>query len=545
MNKKLKKFLTAAIVSGLAFQPICSAGLFDGISASQAIGILSSFGDGMPAGNGATYTFTPVISAPVEAWATCETDKRPELDEEVTATCQVILSDTKHFSTGPNIVAVKTESFSSSGKHTMETLSLPVVRIAEDLPDPNNKGKMRTVALDKDKQVPVGSVTMDVTVDVYGAQTSLGDSQYTSVSPTNPMVEQDPGTEAVNPLDPVKRNTEIDGHPGTNAHPENPIDEKDKPTSGICDPSEPDCVEIDCSANPTAPSCTSNGSCNPLLDPTCRTSVDDTLGNLGDGSGTSYKDYIDNALGDALDSFNADDSDWADSGAGNSGESSLDDYFNGIDYDDNDVPGGLTDDVLGVGYDIYGEDEPAEGDVRYAEGDGSGDGEIVAEGEYSEGEGGQDGVYVAYADGEGDAGSGSGSGGSGSSSGYSDLASLYAAGLGGLDGVSASANGDSSNSGLLGGITAADESSLGKRLRQLAGGDASVISNTSATASDQELFDLAKNMLLSKGINIEDMRRGTNYAPNSAWTDPTLAWDFNRITTLLKKHKISLAGAKK
>ena len=41
-------------------------------------------------------------------------------------------------------------------------------------------------------------------------------------------------------------------------------------------------------------------------------------------------------------------------------------------------------------------------------------------------------------------------------------------------------------------------------------------------------------------MSLDDLRRGKNYDPNSAYTEPNAAWDMNRITTLLTNKKIKL-----
>ena len=116
--------------------------------------------------------------------------------------------------------------------------------------------------------------------------------------------------------------------------------------------------------------------------------------------------------------------------------------------------------------------------------------------------------------------------------GFQDFAQMYKDGLNGLDGL------NGSNGELLGEISGSN--SLAEKLRDLMGGDKSASNNLKSTASDQELFDVANKLLQAAGYSVNDLKNGKTYDSNSAYTEPATAWDFNRITTLLKKNRIKL-----
>ena len=56
--------------------------------------------------------------------------------------------------------------------------------------------------------------------------------------------------------------------------------------------------------------------------------------------------------------------------------------------------------------------------------------------------------------------------------------------------------------------------------------------------SDQELFQVAKKILYANGYDLNAIVHGKSYDEGSFYTDPEVAWDMNRITKLLKLHKI-------
>ena len=237
-------------------------------------------------------------------------------------------------------------------------------------------------------------------------------------------------------------------------------------------------------------------------------------------SGSNYSDLLRHLLDDNNGSYDSGDNNWIDSSAPSDTSGNLDDYF-GDDVDGGQTPDGMTDDLT-VGDDGGGDTYVNNG----SDGDDGGD--------YGDG-----GVNVDYM---GDGNNYYGDGGDGSSNDgdsglpLQDLQAKYEDGLAGLDGL----NGD--NSGLLGAINAKDaDSSLAHKLRELIG-DGSITNNKRGTATDQELYDMAKKLLLASGYTLDQIKNGKNYDPNSAYTEPSTAWDMNRITTLLKGKRISLTS---
>ena len=65
--------------------------------------------------------------------------------------------------------------------------------------------------------------------------------------------------------------------------------------------------------------------------------------------------------------------------------------------------------------------------------------------------------------------------------------------------------------------------------------------NDKKTMSDQELFQVAKKILYANGYDLNAIVHGKSYDEGSFYTDPEVAWDMNRITKLLKLHKIDPA----
>lgn len=275
-------------------------------------------------------------------------------------------------------------------------------------------------------------------------------------------------------------------------------------------------------------------------------------------SDDNYGNLIDDLLGDN-NGYNSGDSDWAGSGNGDDGYGNLDDYFNSI-GDSDSLPDGLTDDILGVDSDLM---KPVNntgynvGDPVDLDGDGVPDGIAVD----VDGDGIPDGVDV---DGDGipdyplpgaaasiDTNSVSADEYSDGNSGYSDSSYPEAAGDDGefiedssgslqdlfsaMDGMTEdSSGGDASLSGING------EGSLAERLERLMGKSDTASGNPDSGITEQEMFDIAKKMLLANGMSLEDIARGKNYDKGSAYTEPAAAWDMNRITTLLRARKIKL-----
>ena len=69
---------------------------------------------------------------------------------------------------------------------------------------------------------------------------------------------------------------------------------------------------------------------------------------------------------------------------------------------------------------------------------------------------------------------------------------------------------------------------------QLLGGEAV------ATMTEQDMFAMAKKLLMASGYDINSLLAGKNYDGGSAYTEPNNAWDMNRITKLLNEGKVKL-----
>lgn len=76
-------------------------------------------------------------------------------------------------------------------------------------------------------------------------------------------------------------------------------------------------------------------------------------------------------------------------------------------------------------------------------------------------------------------------------------------------------------------------------LDSIFGDDKSLNKTVQGTLSTQDMYALAKQILLNAGFDIDDIMNGRNYSEGSSYTDPSDAWDFNRITTLMKARKIT------
>lgn len=235
--------------------------------------------------------------------------------------------------------------------------------------------------------------------------------------------------------------------------------------------------------------------------------------------GRRYSDLINDLLrADRNNSYNANDDDWYRSDTGSAGDENLDGYFyddgNGGEAEYYETPYGSTteifpNDVVDAVEGVYYEDNGGTGN--------GGSGGDYYEGDYYMGDGDEnikdDGKIQ-----------------------FDDLEKKYKEGLAGLDGATGT------NSGILGAIVPENSSpSLSSKLNELMG-DRSFANNRKGTVTDQELYDLAKKMLLASGMTLEDIQKGRNYDANSAWTEPTTAWDMNRITTLLSNKRIRLTS---
>lgn len=246
------------------------------------------------------------------------------------------------------------------------------------------------------------------------------------------------------------------------------------------------------------------------------------------GSGTDYGALIDDLLNDN-NSYNSGNNDWASSNGDTDGTSNLDDYFNGMGDDSETLPEYLTDDILGVDADLLGME------AVDTDGDGVADsvqlenGETVSPDEYmavkADGAGGDD--YSGY-----------------DQSGAASDDDLYNGGLSlqdflnSVDGLNGNGTGDDRLNGL------SDNNSLADRIKNLINEKTDTSSgNGDQGMTEQQLFDMAKKLLLANGMSMEDIAKGKNYDKDSAYTEPSNAWDMNRITTLLKAKKIKLEGA--
>lgn len=513
---RYNKKIAAALASFLLISVPCSASSSSNEILSAALALMSAqksggtpssklqsllniammSNGGFEIGNGIKYSW--MDSGDTKSFVQCSlSTTKPEIDKAVDAVCSIMLFDKKYSATPSPLQFSQT--FSSPGKNSM-TGAFYIYQTAKEMDD----GQLVEI---NGQQAGTTFVTINID-NVRDSTTALGkENERKTVNPTDPISgEPIQGTQGVAPtiIPEVDNNQYYEGSipylkdDGTNTDPlPKPTDGGTKTPDGYGD--DPDAL---------------NGGGLPTIDPlNNNSSIDDSPLN----NSNNIADYLNRALDDSG-AFDVGGDDWSNSGKGNDGEASLDDYFGGISAEDADAPGGLTDDLLGLGTSIY-DDEPTETEQT-----------IVAEG--SDGEPQE--VFVVAEESAKDEPQAQSE-----ASEFENLANLYQQGLAGLDGPSRN-NGDNSNSGLLGSMTAQDGSSLGRRLQRLAGGDASFSNNPSVTASDQELFELAKKELTGAGVSLEDIKKGLTYSPNSAWTDPVIAWDFNRITTLMKKRKISL-----
>ena len=243
------------------------------------------------------------------------------------------------------------------------------------------------------------------------------------------------------------------------------------------------------------------------------------------GSSIDYGDLIDDLLNDN-NSYNSGNNDWASSNGDSDGTSNLDDYFNGLgDEAAESLPDYLTDDLLGVDSDLLG--------MEAVDTDGDG---VVDSVQMENGETISPDDYIAAKSSEGNTGY--------DASGTNADEDLYNGGmslqdfLNSVDGLNSEETGDDSLNGL------SDNNSLAARIKSLINEKTDTSSgNGDQGMTEQQLFDMAKKLLLANGMTLEDIVKGKNYDKNSAYTEPANAWDMNRITTLLKAKKIKLEGA--
>ena len=243
-----------------------------------------------------------------------------------------------------------------------------------------------------------------------------------------------------------------------------------------------------------------------------------TLNPPSNNTDRKWGDLIGSLLNDKKSNpYSSGDNDWARSNNG-TGSPDLNNYFNTDNSTGDDItPDGLSNDILG-------NDNP-DGPLTYSTGE---DKPVENAGDYYINDGND------YYGNGGNGGNETNSDSSGLP--MNDLEQMYKDGLAGLDTLG------NDNSNLLGAITKdVVDSSLAQKLKELMG-DNSITNNKRGTATDQEMYDIAKKLLLAGGYSMDDLRNGRNYDANSAYTEPTTAWNLNRITTLLSGRRISLTS---
>lgn len=225
-------------------------------------------------------------------------------------------------------------------------------------------------------------------------------------------------------------------------------------------------------------------------------------------SDSNYGDAINKILNDDS-SYNSGDSDWTSSTAGNNGSNNLDDYFNGIE-NGSDSLDGVTEDLLGVDDDLLNSAEEA---GKNTDSFNEEDDDFAADDNYYNNDDSND-------------------------SAISDNASILGEGnsvqdlMNAIDGIT---SGDEDNIVTDNNSSSSLANSLSKFLKELGGSEAGV---TGRDATEQDLFEIAKKLLLANGLSLDDIINGKSYDKGSAYTEPRQAWDMNRITTLLKSGKI-------
>ena len=393
----------------------------------------------------------------------------------------------------PSYRQTRTVTFKKAGKTQIVTMSFPyqIAKINKD-----NNEKIEQNAGDDDNGVPQAiEVTLKIKVP-NNMSTSISDgvdatdSSLLNVSSTNEGVQQR-GTTTRNPDGSITISTCSDG---TLFCPNEQIS-----NSGGGTPTDDDNDGLKDKPDSLSPTITENP--------------------FDNDSNDNYKNLLDDLLDYSnknTDPYNSSDSDWANSNGGSStGDGNLDDWFSGVPEEEN-VPTDMTTDDTGV------DDVLTNNSGSYQDG-------YTTNPEYQD-------IVLDY-NGENN------NNDDGLSSSVLPMKDLDTAFQDGLDALSGNnnyeLNGDNAN--LLGSMDATSkDGSLGDKLKMLLG---DTNANTRrGTASDQELYDVAKKWLLANGFTMADIRSGKNYDANSAYTEPTVAWDMNRITTLLKGRKISLTS---
>lgn len=230
-------------------------------------------------------------------------------------------------------------------------------------------------------------------------------------------------------------------------------------------------------------------------------------------SDSNYGDALNNLLNDS-NGYNSGDFDWGSSKGGSDGSDNLDSYLNGV-TDSNGTPDGLTDDVLGVDEGLF--DNAAN----------------TTDGNTENNADGSNGLESAGRD------------SSDGSDELADNADTWDGSEGSLQELLNSMDGVSGNDDGSGNEQENEESgSLADKIQKFlhsATGDTNS-GNSEMSGSDQEIYDMAKKLLMANGLSLEDIANGKNYDKGSSYTEPRQAWDMNRITKLLKDKKIKLEG---
>lgn len=231
----------------------------------------------------------------------------------------------------------------------------------------------------------------------------------------------------------------------------------------------------------------------------------------GKGIGSQVGDLL-NDTKNGNGSFSSSDNDWMNANGGGKGEKNLDGFF-GNDNSFNspgDYPNGLTTDSFG----LDGGEADKNGDLPLFNSSGV---DTYGKAGYNPADfANEDGNFVNDADFGADYGNNN----------FSDI--LQDTLNDGLNkGGSLFEDTDKSNSlaGMIHNLLSGDENGLNTN-------------NDKSTLSNQDLFDIAKRLLLESGLTEDDILKGVNYDKDSAYTEPKVAWDFNRMTTLLKGRKV-------
>lgn len=288
------------------------------------------------------------------------------------------------------------------------------------------------------------------------------------------------------------------------------------------------------------------------------------------GTGNDIEQAVENGFGEnGRNSYGANNDDWATSNGGSSGSSNLDDYFGGNDsFATGDDGGGAmtADDSFGSdgsfasGGDFgAASDQNGDGvsDAWDTDEDGSIDawdtnGDGVADAWDTDGDGQPD-AWDTNGDGKPDAWDIDGDGvpdawdtdGDGQPDAWDTDGDGIADKFANDNSSPLDSEGEDDSIGnvfdKLFGQGKNSDNSLLDNVSGIFGGLAnSLFGDSAKTASDSEMYNYTHKLLSELGYSADDILNGKNYDAGSAYTDPKKAWDMNRITTLLSKHRIAL-----